>query len=969
MKKLFFVLAIILIGTVVFGQTLINNKNFGGIGDDYFSSVTYDYNDNTYVAVGYSLRSSFGTGDWTGIVSKGSCNAVIVKYDTDFNIIWKKNFGGISSEYFKSVTYDSNDNNYVVVGFCAEDSFGTGDWTGVAGKGSDDAIIVKFDTNGNVLSKKNFGGSYEDSFASVTYDSSNNSYIAVGYSSEFSFGTGDWVGNTSKGEYGDYDAIIVKFDDDFNVLWKKNFGGNSPDYFNSVAYASGDNTYVAVGTGYIDGGDWTGITSQGDYDSVIVKYDTDGNILWKKNFGGMDMDFFYSVIYDPDDNAYVTVGYSGQNSFQAGDWFDFIGKGSSDATIVKFDTDGNVLSKNNFGGDNEDNFESVAYDSINNNYVAVGCSYIDSFGTGDWIGTFAWGDYDTTIVRFDSSCNVLNKTNFGGATYDYPASVTFDNIDDSFVIIGFSSESSFRTGNWITVTEKGQFDSTIVKFQYVVAATGVTVDPTSSAMYVGDTLKLTATVAPTNASNKRISWSSDKIGVATVDTNGKVTAKGNGTAVITATTLDGNMTATCTITVTTLVVIPVTSVAVTPSNLSLGIGSTSTLTATVLPVNATNKKVTWTSSNSNIASVDANGVVTAKAKGIIIITATTVDGKKKSTSVVTVTAPVVSVSLAPNSLILGVGASSVLKATVLPTNANNPKVTWASSNTSIATVDANGKVIAKAKGSAIITVASVDGNKTAICNVTVITPITSVTIAPKTLSLAIGNSSSLTASVLPAIAENKTVTWTSNNSKIASVDANGLVTAIAKGSATITATSADGKKKAICIVTVTAPVISVSLTPNSLILGVGASSVLKATVLPTNANNQKITWASSNTSIATVDINGKVIAKAKGSATITATSVDGNKTATCTVIVITPITSVTITPKTLTLNVGGTSSLTVTVLPVIAENKTVTWTSSNINIVTVDANGLVTAKARGVVIITATSADGKKKATCIVTVK
>ncbi len=170
------------------------------------------------------------------------------------------------------------------------------------------------------------------------------------------------------------------------------------------------------------------------------------------------------------------------------------------------------------------------------------------------------------------------------------------------------------------------------------------------------------------------------------------------------------------------------------------------------------------------------------------------------------------------------------------------------------------------------------------------TPVSSVSVAPTTLTLEEGEEGTLTATVLPNDASNKAITWSSSAEGVATVDQNGKVTAIAEGTATITVTSqADNTKKATCAVTVkkattVRPVESISLSPSTLTLTEGGSSQLTVTFTPTNATNKGLTWASSNTRVATVS-NGLVSAIAAGTTTITATSDDGGKTATCAVTV------------------------------------------------------------------------------------
>ena len=407
------------------------------------------------------------------------------------------------------------------------------------------------------------------------------------------------------------------------------------------------------------------------------------------------------------------------------------------------------------------------------------------------------------------------------------------------------------------------------------------------------------------------------------------------------------------------------------TTLTLEKGETETLTATVTPQNASNKNVTWSSSNNEVATV-ADGTVTAVGAGEATITVTTEDGGKTATCKVTVnapqTVPVTGVTLDETKLALEVGGSKTLTKTVTPTNATNQNVTWESDNTQVATVDEHGQVTAVSAGTATITVKTEDGDKTAECKVTVnapqAVPVTGVTLDKAELTLKEGSTGTLEAKVEPSDATNKTVTWESNKTNVATVEQDGTVKAVGAGEATIKVTAQDGSGQyAECKVTVSAPtkpVTNVTLTPNTLTLEKGETGTLEAKVEPSDASKKDVTWSSNNETVATVDNNGKVTAKADGTATITVTTVDGNHQATCTV---------TVTPKTVlvssiqvqgtaSLYVGNTAKLTATVTPTTATNPAVTWSSNNQEVATVGADGTVTAKTAGKATITATAQDG-----------
>lgn len=173
--------------------------------------------------------------------------------------------------------------------------------------------------------------------------------------------------------------------------------------------------------------------------------------------------------------------------------------------------------------------------------------------------------------------------------------------------------------------------------------------------------------------------------------------------------------------------------------------------------------------------------------------------------------------------------------------------------------------------------------------------VTGVSVSPTSASIGVGGTQQLTATVSPANATNKNVTWTSNNTSVATVNASGVVTGVAAGNATITVRTEDGNFTATSAITVTSSnvaVTGVTVSPTSASLSVGGTQQLTATVSPSNATNKNVTWTSNNTSVATVNSSGLVTAVSAGSATITVRTQDGNFTATSTI----AVTSTTQTP-------------------------------------------------------------------------
>ena len=261
----------------------------------------------------------------------------------------------------------------------------------------------------------------------------------------------------------------------------------------------------------------------------------------------------------------------------------------------------------------------------------------------------------------------------------------------------------------------------------------------------------------------------------------------------------------------------VTGVSVTPPTASITTGATTQLTAMVAPTTATNKNVTWSSSNTAIATVSSTGLVTGVTAGTTTITVTTADQGKTATSVITITNPTVTgVSVTPPTANIITGTTTQLTATVAPTTATNKNVTWSSSNTAIATVSSTGLVTGVTAGTTTITVTTADQGKIATSVITVTNPtvtVTGVSVTPPTASVTTGVPIQLTATVIPGTATNKNVTWSSSNTAVATVSSTGLVIAVTAGTATIPVTTADQGKTAISVITVTnaivnAPVIS-----------------------------------------------------------------------------------------------------------------------------------------------------------------
>ncbi len=277
----------------------------------------------------------------------------------------------------------------------------------------------------------------------------------------------------------------------------------------------------------------------------------------------------------------------------------------------------------------------------------------------------------------------------------------------------------------------------------------------------------------------------------------------------------------------------VTGVKMSEETLAMKPGEQHTLSAIITPSNATNKKVTWKSTQESIATV-SNGNVLAVDAGKAIIIATTDDGGYQATCLVTVQTDEVhvdGVSLNTDRISMKVGESATLYATVSPNDATNKKVAWSSSNPSVVVVTSSGKVTGVSEGTAVITVTTEDGQKTDTCVVTVSNGsgdirVTGVDIDRSSVSLKVNDTITLKATVSPSNATNKNVTWTTSDSSIATVNSNGVVKAVAVGKATITVTTEDGQKTDTCAVTVSEPAPQPSGDNTLLYVGIAAAVLI-----------------------------------------------------------------------------------------------------------------------------------------------
>ncbi len=564
--------------------------------------------------------------------------------------------------------------------------------------------------------------------------------------------------------------------------------------------------------------------------------------------------------------------------------------------------------------------------------------------------------------------NAQDMTLFIGQTDKLTATVEPANTTDATIVWSSDNDEIAMVAEDGTVTAVsvgvanitatcGEVSTTCKVTVKPIVASSITLNAEDMTLFIGQTDKLTAIVEPENATDATIVWSSDNEDVAKVSADGTVTAVSVGVANITATC--GEVSATCKVTVNP---IQVSSIELSLEDMTLYIGSTATLTAKVYPENATNREIAWSSADPSIVSVDTSGLLSALQIGETIVTASCGD--------ISATCKVRVIAIAPTSIELNIkdmnlfiGQSETLQAVVRPANTTYLSVIWQSDDESVAIVSASGQVTGVKEGVANITATC--GDVTAVCKVTVNPiPASNIEIVSGNISLTIGSSSELKAKVSPDNTTHPEVEWVSSDSNIASVSVDGTVVGVNIGTAIITAKC--GNVSATCTVTVIpVPAEGIVITPTSVSMLLGETTMLSAVVFPETTTDKKITWSSDNPAIASVSSTGLVTAMSLGTAKITAWN--GDVHATCEVTV-NPVvaTSISLNVKDETIFVASSTQLIPTVSPTNVTDKTICWTSSKPEIATVTDQGIVRGISVGTTTVTATI--GSVSATCQINV-
>lgn len=518
----------------------------------------------------------------------------------------------------------------------------------------------------------------------------------------------------------------------------------------------------------------------------------------------------------------------------------------------------------------------------------------------------------------------------------------------SLVLVLFAACSGAITGTELTTPDVAE----------------VVISPLTANVIVGGTLPLQATVRDASGrsvSGPTIVWSVEDSSIARVSSGGLLTARAVGSTQVAASANGKSGLAVVVVTP-----VPVASVIVTPARLDLTPGAQANLAAIAYDASGNaldGRAVIWASSNTGVATVDDAGVLSAVAAGTATITATS-EGISGNAAVSVSVPPIASVAIQPRSATIQRGATVQLAAAITDeagSAVNGRTPTWTSGSPGIAIVSASGLVTGVAPGSANI-VAAVD-DKADTATITVIAvPVGSVTVQPTSATVTVGEGATLTATVKDlngAVVTDRLVSWSTSNAAVASVTQDGVVKALAAGTAAISATS-EGSSGSATVTVNRAPVATIALQPTSVTLQRNLTTTLTATVRDVSGNvltGRTITWSSSDTTIARVSSTGVVTAVGLGAGAITATS-EGKSTSASVTVTTGPVDRIVISPSSISnLRGGHSAQLTATAVDAngdVISGATFTWHSDNTWIATVSSTGRVTGQHSGTTTVTAT---------------
>ncbi len=349
------------------------NKTWGGSDDDSGRGIAVDDSENALVA-GFTRNYGAGKND-----------VLLLKYNSIGNLLWYTTWGGSANDYGMGIAVDGSGNAFITG---STRSYGAGNY---------DVILLKYDSTGNLLWNRVWGGSSDDWGYDIAIDDSGNTLI---------------TGRTQSFGSGGRDVFLLKYDSDGNLLWYTTWGGSAGDMGTGIVVDDLGNAFIAGRTESFGAGSW---------DVFLLKFDTDGNKLWDKLWGGIFYENAYEIVLDDSGNAFIS-GFT--ESF---------GVGQEDVLLLKYDSAGNLLWNRTWGGSSDDRGYGIVLDDSGNLFIT---GITESFGAGG---------SDVILLKYDSAGNLLWNKTWGGPDGDNGVNIAVDDLGN-ILITGYTT--SYGSGGY-----------------------------------------------------------------------------------------------------------------------------------------------------------------------------------------------------------------------------------------------------------------------------------------------------------------------------------------------------------------------------------------------------------------------------------------------------------------------------------------------------------------------------------------
>jgi hypothetical protein len=467
--KLFFTIcSVFVISSAASQNSIMWATYFGGPGGDYTNEyydkiIATDDSGNVYIAGYTNGITGIASGVFQNSYGGGAFDAYLAKYNPSGNLLWSTYYGGEGTDFGYNVTTDAAGNVFLSGYTNSITGIASGGFQNTFSGGPNDAFLVKFDSDGNRLWSTYYGGPSDEELWAVATDISGNVYIAGQTCSSSGIASGGFQ-NTTTG----CDAFLVKFNTSGSRLWATYYGGSTGgEQATSIATDASENVYLAGYTNCIPdvafGSFQNGITNTAA-DAMLIKFDSSGNGIWARYFGGTGTEEAHSVSTDEAGNVYITGNTDSQLGIATGGFQNSFGGGLNDVFLAKYNGVGNLLWATYYGGDGFEWGNSVVTSS-GKVYLSGVTTSTSNITLGGFQNAYGGGFYDAFLVEFDSVGNRNCATYYGGSLNEWGGLVTTDGSGNVYLAGYTSSTSGIASGGFQNSFGGGFSDAFIVKFK------------------------------------------------------------------------------------------------------------------------------------------------------------------------------------------------------------------------------------------------------------------------------------------------------------------------------------------------------------------------------------------------------------------------------------------------------------------------------------------------------------------------